>query len=372
MTANVTIYSAIDEIIPVKMLQNVVADGQIQTDKSFMGRSMSKVEIRWPDLSMTLNIMNKADLPKHLNGLAGYVAQLLGDNSTPLAKTLLQNILHTRQVLGTVIEPGWDSVGHCKDVILGITAFQRGYFFAANALYNGQGRLIIGPPGARIHFFPDKAKPTPANLARKARSESILQDEGVPISKTLPPVHDETTVRLRSKDEIVRRAICLCLMAILGESGNHDTFQRVMGIYGIEEDFTPAERAFAAYPNPDERIRAQFTWRYESYWVLLWALGLVEDLDRPDHIVDVPRAVTILRDHTHEDFMRQAQVRPVSEILDQLDLIYRYHWAVVEARVKHQPPPARLESGVVYERHYALNWLVQLGHDDWDNVQTDT
>ena len=372
MTANVTIYSAVDEIIPVKTLQSFVGDGQIQTDKSFLGRSMSKIQIRWPDLSITLNVMNKDDLPKHLNGLAGYVAQMLGDNTTPQAKTLLQHILRTQQVFGTVIEPGWDTVGHCKDVILGVTAFHKGFFFAANSLYNGQDRLIIGAPGARQHFFPDKAKPTPANLARKARSESILQKEGVPISKTLPPVHDETIVQLRSKDEIVRRAICLCLMAILGESGSHDTFQRVTRIYGIEEDFTPAERAFAAYPNPDEQMRAQFTWRYESYWVLLWALGLVDKLDRPDHIMDVAAAVTILKDHTHDDFMRQAQVRPIAEILDQLDLTYRYHWAVVEARGKQQPPPARLEPGVVYERHYALNWLVQLGHDDWDNVVTDT
>ncbi|MBZ0289978.1 MAG: DUF4272 domain-containing protein [Anaerolineae bacterium] len=372
MTANVTIYSAIDEIIPVKTLQNFVGDGQIQTDKSFLGRAPSRIQIRWPDLSITFNLMNKADLPGHLNGLAGYVAQMLGDSTTPPAKTLLQHILHTQQVFGTVIEPGWDSIGHGKDVILGVTAFQKGFFFAANALYNGQGGLIIGPPDARRHFFPDKARPTPANLARKARSESLLQQEGVPVSRTLPPVHDESIIQLRSRDEIVRRAICLCLMAILGESGSQDTFQRVMHIYGIEEDFTPAERAFAAYPNPDERMRAQFTWRYESYWVLLWALGFVEKLDRPDHLVDVHKAVTILMDHTHEDLMRQAQVRPIAEILDQLDLVYRYHWAVVEARLKQGPPPARLEPGVVYERHYALNWLVQLGHDDWDNVQTDT
>lgn len=372
MTANVTIYSAVDEIIPAKTLQGFVRNGQIQTDKSFLGRSISKIQIRWPDLSITFNLMNKADLPQHVNGLAGYVAQMLGDTRSPQAQTLLQHILRTQQAFGTVIEPGWDSVGHCKDVILGVTAFQKGFFFAANALYNGQGRLIIGPPGARQHFFPDKAKPTPANLARKARSEIILQKEGVPISRTLPPVHDENSVQLRAKEEIVRRAICLCLMAILGESGNHDTFQRVTRIYGIEEDFTPGERAYAAYPNPDEHMRAQFTWRYESYWVLLWALGFVDTLDRPDHIVDVVRAVTILKDHTHDDFMRQAQVRPIAEILDQLDLIYRYHWAVVEARGKQGPPPAHLEPGVVYERHYALNWLVQLGSDDWDKVQTDT
>src|SRR6185503_13905721 len=104
MTANVTIYSAVDEIIPVKMLQGFVGEGQIQTDKSFLGRSVSKIQIRWPDLSLTLNVMAKDKLPQHLNGLAGYITQMLGDHNSPQAKTLLQHALHTQQVFGTVIE----------------------------------------------------------------------------------------------------------------------------------------------------------------------------------------------------------------------------------------------------------------------------
>jgi hypothetical protein len=372
MTANVAIYSAADEIIPVKNLQAFVGDGKITTDKSFLSRSVSKIQIMWPDLSITLNVMNKAELPKHLNGLAGYVQQMLGGDNSPQAQALLQHILHTQQAFGTVIEPGWDTQGRCKAVILGVTAFQRGFFFAANSLYDGQGKLIIGAPGSRSSFFPDKAQLTAANMARKQRSETILQQESVPISKTLPPVHDESSAQLRSKEEIIRRAICLCLIALLGESGNHETFQRVAQMYDVEGDFTSNEQAFAAYPSPDEQMRAQFTWRYESYWVLLWALGFVDTLDRPDRIVDVPRAATILKNHTPEQFVQQAKVRPIGEILDQLDLIYRYHWAVVEARVKQQPAPANLEAGVVYERHYALNWLINYGSADWDDVETDT
>jgi len=52
-------------------------------------------------------------------------------------------------------------------------------------------------------------------------------------------------------------------------------------------------------------------------------------------------------------------------------LIYRIHWAVVEAQLHKQPMPAGLNADVVYERHYALNWLTYYG-DDWDNVSTDT
>ena len=45
------------------------------------------------------------------------------------------------------------------------------------------------------------------------------------------------------------------------------------------------------------------------------------------------------------------------------------------SRVETPPtsePAAGLEPGVVYERHYALNWLTKYGDVGWDNVPTDT
>jgi hypothetical protein len=62
----------------------------------------------------------------------------------------------------------------------------------------------------------------------------------------------------------------------------------------------------------------------------------------------------------------------MDQILDQADLIYRYHWAVVDARVKGKQPPAGLDPGIVYERHYALNWLIRYSDQEWDDISTDT
>ncbi len=58
--------------------------------------------------------------------------------------------------------------------------------------------------------------------------------------------------------------------------------------------------------------------------------------------------------------------------LDQADVIYRYHWATTDARIKGQPSPAKLEGGVVQERHYVLNWLIGYMDQDWDDISTDT
>jgi hypothetical protein len=48
------------------------------------------------------------------------------------------------------------------------------------------------------------------------------------------------------------------------------------------------------------------------------------------------------------------------------------NWACVNARVKGEAPSAGLNQSVVYERHYALNWLIKYMDQEWDKVSTDT
>lgn len=75
---------------------------------------------------------------------------------------------------------------------------------------------------------------------------------------------------------------------------------------------------------------------------------------------------------TAKAFVTDAQMRPLSAILDQADLIYRYHWAVVDARVTGRAAPAGLDGGIVLERHRALNWLIGYMDEEWDDISTDT
>ena len=71
--------------------------------------------------------------------------------------------------------------------------------------------------------------------------------------------------------------------------------------------------------------------------------------------------------------MAAAALRPRRELLEQADLIYRLHWACVDARVMDMPAPQGLEPGVVMERHRALFGLA--GMDElcgWDDVDLST
>lgn len=74
-----------------------------------------------------------------------------------------------------------------------------------------------------------------------------------------------------------------------------------------------------------------------------------------------------------DEMVAAAKLRDVSEILDEADLIYRYHWACVDARVNGSGPLQGLEESVVMERRAGLWWMLDIdGQDDWDDVAMDT
>jgi len=208
-------------------------------------------------------------------------------------------------------------------------------------------------------------------LQRKERSEAILRSEGVPINRFLPGIGTDEA-RFRNKDEVAHRAMALLVVAVKGEGLEQPLVDELISDYKLESHFTPKETHFIKTEFPSEHDRIQFSWRYEAAWTLLWALSFVDKLDRPARVCDASRAVRFLSDRALEQFFGEAKLRSPSEILDEADLILRYDWAVVDARVNGKPIPTGLDRGVVQERHHALNWLFGYQHEEWDDVHTDT
>jgi len=215
-------------------------------------------------------------------------------------------------------------------------------------------------------------QPSAEALARKDKSNRLLKEKLVPILPSLPNIEDSNSAKTRSKEEIAHRAIALCIVAVKGEGLEQSRIQRLIERYGAQNHFTPCEAEFIECSAPTLQDRTKFSWKYECYWVLLWALGYVDTLDFPNKVCDVAKAVTILNASTAGDFIAKAKLRPKSEILDEADLIYRFDWAAVNARLKKIPAPAGLINGVVMERHRALNWLIGYMNQEWDDVTTDT
>ena len=222
------------------------------------------------------------------------------------------------------------------------------------------------------HIKSMEQKTSKESQDRKNRSESILKTQNVPINAHLPYIEDSSEALVRKVDEVAIRAMALLVVAVKAEGLQQEIVESLAGNYQLEKDFSPNENIFIGNPEPTQHDKTQFIWRYEAAWVLLWALGYVEELKPPAEICNVPASVSFLQKRSREQFIADSKLRPITDILDQNDLIYRYHWAVVNARVNGLKIPVEIDTSVVLERHYVLNWLIGYMEQDWDDISTDT
>jgi len=217
----------------------------------------------------------------------------------------------------------------------------------------------------------DSPNPTPAQLARKAKSIAAIKELGLPFNENLPVVEEETTIKPRSTAEVSERTLALAIAAVKGEANDQQLVDSLIERYSAKQLFTPAELAFITNTSPTKQQLVNFTWQYECVHVLLWSLGHIEKLQPPNQICDVPGDVSIIRGLGREKLSSTAHPRPLSEILDQADYYYHLHWAVIELRLNGKSSDKANEE-IIDERHKALNWLIRYMGQDWDDITTDT
>lgn len=213
------------------------------------------------------------------------------------------------------------------------------------------------------------------NLSRKEKSEEILKREGVKINFNLPHIETEEETTLRTSKEIARRVTVLAVTNLIAfDSIDPEEAIDYLKDGNLWDDVTPLEKDFLNDPTEDKK--SQESWKCECIWVLLWALKKVDTLPFPNELCDLNDVSSenypVGGDSDPNDFINAAhEVRSKSEILDAADLYYRYDWACVDARINNREMET-IDPGIVYERHYALNWLITYMNQEWDDVSCDT
>ena len=216
---------------------------------------------------------------------------------------------------------------------------------------------------------------------RKNKSIEILVLQGVPYIEHLPLRYETEEVTPRDKREVIERAVCsfATIMSAFSIAKGEYTEERkayMQDFFGGKHKtlnlLTPKEeKVITAQANEDEIMQAIY--KYEAIWVLLWALGIVEELSFPNETCDsdlVMDAMLKFRSEGLDDFMEQTTLRPIEEILQALDLYYRYHWAAVNARVNGSDS-AGIDEDIVMERRAGLEWLCCKGQEN-DNLTIPT
>ena len=260
-------------------------------------------------------------------------------------------------------------------------------------VFHYDGRLLINTEGqsafdklhhiATADFLDKEIKPTEADIQRKQNSIEILKSKKIPYLEELRAAVFDAETTLQSKEIILQRLIATYATAVQAEiyvSGKYDNPEQKMKEqidllnekYHVSEYFSPKEKEYIDHPPVKEpKLFNSYAWRYECCAVFLWALSLL-DLKEPNQICEAVELGNIIWNHDFDSLSKAAKLRSKEEILSLQDLTLRYNWACVDARINNKTIES-LDFGVIYERHYALNWLLTVdGISDWDTVTTTT
>jgi Domain of unknown function (DUF4272) len=313
---------------------------------------------------------NDPELSQHLDGFIGYVVSRGEQRMTQVKYHLMRHIQRVKHHYSLTIDDGdldafaewaWQANAIC--------------FLPDGSIRDPSGRILIDGAGADQEAGAEVPYPPDAR-ERKARSERELERLGIRTPASLPPVIGEAEVELRPALEVAQRALALFVVAVRAESlaaGNEIPVAELEGkrplAFGA---LTPNELLFLNAAAPDQQQTVNFAWRYEALFLLQWALGLAPDLPHPSGICDVSAVARAMLDLSEEELLAGADLRPLGAVLDALDLHFRLHWMVRQARLDGKDGANGVDPGVIQERHHALNWLVRFEGADWDDVDTPT
>ena len=209
-------------------------------------------------------------------------------------------------------------------------------------------------------------------IGRKKRTEKKLKEMGIPINQHLHTLESEFNLRLKKIEEVIDRIIAITIVSAKGSGAPDETIDEFIDIYNAMELFSPEEKEFIENEDPDQDEYNTYSWKIECNSALLWSINLLPDLPFPHTLSDVDTMYNLVLNSTKEELLYQASYRDKNEILDMLDMLYRLHWAIVETRLNNEEFPIEISPGVVFERRYALNWIIGIQDEEWDDISMDT
>ncbi|MCL1926780.1 MAG: DUF4272 domain-containing protein [Syntrophorhabdaceae bacterium] len=392
--AHITVYTCIGKFERVKKtLVDQFANMSKEVTDSVDENGVESFVVRLKDdsdIQLSINT-NQGFIGHHIHDMYNFFANVECEN-----KKLLQSVLHQIQVFNCVIGGSFNldddknRTNYIVNTMFAAAKDINGLVLMPDMrLFDSDGKLVFSAEGesdfneytpiANADFIDGSV-----DTARKERSIAVLKEKGIPYMPQLRAAVMESEAKSRTPEEIARRlfamfGVCVYCEVRSGGQTKEETqkyLNKINDILGgeLDDSLTPEEKAFLAVQKPEQRDLARFGWRYECCHVLMWALGIIDELGYPEQICDVSAMGGIIwRQDSLAGFLEGAKPRAKEEILDAADLVLRYNWACVDARIKGQKSPAKLNGEVVVEWHYALNWLIGANKNaDWDNIKTHT
>ena len=214
---------------------------------------------------------------------------------------------------------------------------------------------------------------------RRAQSIEKLKLYGIDYIENLPVTYEANEVKIKSIEDIAKRYIAniISIQVAYDLLNNADVdcslnfFNDLLNMYESRDALNELERKVLRKELGKKEL-VNLTWQYESLNVLSWVLGLKKDLNFPNEVCDASYLVEVIATSKNlSEFIVKCNIIDVETILDELDLEYRYHWAIVDKRINPSTNAVGLDEEIVVERRRALEWLFE-DIDDWNKISLNT
>ncbi len=208
---------------------------------------------------------------------------------------------------------------------------------------------------------------------RKENTETYLKKLDIPFNFGLPPIEEESEANIRTASDIAKRIFILAYLGVYSEDGDKD---EIIGFFKSEElwdSVSEYEKKLLSKKKLTEKDTINISWQSECIYLMLWAINKIDNLGLPIDQCNIGEMLDLLPNafDSTKEFIQNATIRPTAEILDKSDLIYRLHWAAREADSKGEDIPGNIDTGIIQEWHYAINWITYYD-ENWDDILTDT
>jgi Domain of unknown function (DUF4272) len=201
----------------------------------------------------------------------------------------------------------------------------------------------------------------------KRASEAFIGAAGLMVNPNLPEIEAPCELAPRSAREVAIRAWVLAHIVYLGYGNTGAEIVELLTNARLEEHLTPNELNFCAQDTLTSEKKAWAAWLCEAVHGCAWSLGMVDTApldDCPDNLVSLFPVAT-----DPWPSIEAASLRRYDQLYQRADMMYRLHWAAVEARLSGALTPL-VEPAIMMQRH-SLDWVVGLPHE-WDSMPLDT
>lgn len=219
----------------------------------------------------------------------------------------------------------------------------------------------------------DELPETKLQKKRREKNNKIVSKKKISVAEKLMTRWNDDEINLKDKETICKRMIA-CFYAIqiacdVAQNNYEESlkyFKSFMEKFGVEDQLNSKEKRIidGTYSQQDA---IDLDWAYEAFWALCWCLGFVRDISDAGKICDCQKAMALIQScESVQNLVKKAKLRSKEEILDVLDLYFRYNWAINDAKVNPNASIGNLNPSIVIERRRGLEWVVSEVEDWYD------